>query len=392
MSVVDQTARNSANSAQRTANSAQSTANSAQSTADNALKIAKQARTDASNAAKAAKRAQSTADDALKKAKTNAGAIAKLDKRVRLLEQRMSRLEGIVEKLLNQVIQLQQNVVKGMAEVKGAVQNSAARTEKVVSKNTGAIASMEAFRLYNQAKKPVEKFEGQHDHLNGLYESAIDNQVIEIEKSNALIEEVLLDARRNVEDFGSHIYEILRQDFAPLEQRESSYTKILKKNNEEIDANRIQSRQSLLDKNIEEFRVELDKRIDAKEVFTNQIKNNHELDVESTGDFFIPAVISNVDEQNWSIYCDSNIEQSKDETSHVTIESNPKYNDITNGIKSKITQTLAVSQKRQATDNELADIKAALNELVKNNTITQELNQGYLDYLEAFGVHFRDMK
>lgn len=378
MSEADSTARSWAKQAQNTAKEALNAANRAQKAAD--------------NASTAARRAQGTADDALSRAKTNATKIVKLDKRIGLLENRMTSLEGIVKELLSQVVQLQQNVVRGMAEVKGAVQNSAARTEKVVSKNTGAIASMEAYRLYNQAKKPVEIFEGQHDHLNGLYESALDNQVIEIEKSNTLIEEVLADARRNVEDFGSHIYDILRQDFAPLEQRESSYTKILKKNNEEIDANRIHIRQSLLDKNIEEFRGELDKRIEAKEVFTNQIKNNHELSVNSTGDFFIPAVISNFDEQNWSIYCDSNIEQSKDETSQVTIESNPKYNDITNGIKSKITQTLAVSQKREATEKELVELKAALTELVQNNTITQELHQGYLDYLDAFGVHFRDIK
>lgn len=360
------------------------------------------ARSMARDAAKAARIAHERANNAYNLANTAAGAAKKAHKRADSAyeyaeknEKRVIKLEGIVRDLLNQVINLQQNVVRGMESVRSevvSVRNETTKATHAMIRNTGAIGKMEALRLYNEAEAPLRAYRAQIDQVDSLREDTERNVSKVVGKYDQMLSDIVDVNKTNHHRIGAHIYRIVDEDFTPLNRQAQSRSTIqqFQQGNMELDAHRIVRRTEQLDNNLSTFHEEeLIPRVKALNIFEGKMTERFgQPSVDHTGDIYIPTLaVYTCDTDKWELHNNvSLVEEEEFDGVSFELHSDKAYREVKNRVRAHLPSTIKTITRTELGDAELEDVKAELVRLKEEGLITPEILKGYIDYIDNFGI------
>lgn len=329
-------------------------------------------------------------------------AIAALERRVSNIEaemaaiaQAINQMTSILSRDINNVHGAVQTSNKELAAItiatgatavttkmlQGTVETEFDESQKLQRTQTSAIVQLDSVRTYTDAvslsNKSVAFTLEVDERFSKAVEGVVLNRILYDKHFGAIKDEY----QSKIRTIGSHIYDIWEKDIAPAEEAAKVPAQVHQELAIEVDLQRLASRSSLLDSDLDLIRRQhLEPLVALDASFEKAVQEKYALDgkpAEGT-QIVVPAAIA-VYEQTVDAFIDCRVDPLGEIRAENRLPEHAKYCQSEEG-KRRIRRAARV---RPMTEDETSQLMAAMERLAERGLIDESLLGGYRKYLES---------
>lgn len=304
------------------------------------------------------------------------------------------KLEGVEQattasKRVNEAI-LASNAA-GFAATNKATTSIGNQITTSVDHNTSALVETEYLRLYNEARSPIRKIQRFGREVDDRFTAAVEGVHKNRELYDIHFQQIIDGYREKLGVIGAHIYRVLEQDFEPtiglhLTIPPSVYRELP----EYVDRARVHERERQLDQDLDQlYEHNLLPKLNMADDFERALEERHGLErVPAFQRADVPITLVFDTQGHTAVHTGEKVDRARSGGAgvHFGFRRDDRYDGIREHVQEGLGEIGRALSLRQLTTNERAWLTKTLTKMAADGLFEQELLQGYLDYLDKFGL------